>query len=94
MVLQLAGRLYDVLFDGKDVYECNFPTEKIVSIKINCGAIIIDQERLAKICSEKMIGKKVVSSAFDGTWVAEDENTPFALSVTSETYWSSQVVAL
>ena len=27
MVLNLAGQLHDVLFDGKDVYEYNFPTE-------------------------------------------------------------------
>lgn len=88
MVLNLAGQLHDVLFDGKDVYEYNFPDEKIVKIKTLCG-IVIDQDTLAKVCSEKMIGKKVVSSAFDGRWMTEDENTPFSLSVASETYWSS-----
>jgi len=94
MVLNLAGQLHDVLFDGKDVYDYNFPTEKIVSIqacydlKTLCG-VVIDHDTLAKICSEKMIGKRVVSSAFDGTWMTEDVNTPFTLSVASETYWSS-----
>jgi len=89
MVLNLAGQLHDVLFDVKDVYEYNFPTEKIHQIKINCGALVIDQDMLAKICSEKMIGKRVVCSAFDGTWMTEDVHTPFTLSVASETYWSS-----
>lgn len=88
MVLNLAGQLHDVLFDGKDVYEYNFPDEKIVKIKTLCG-VVIDHDTLAKICSEKMIGKKVVSSAFDGRWMTEDINTPFTLSVASETYWSS-----
>ena len=88
MVLNLAGQLHDVLFDGKDVYDCNFPTEKIHKIKTLCG-LVIDHDTLAKVCSEKMIGKKVVCSAFDGRWMTEDENTPFTLSVGSETYWSS-----
>lgn len=88
MVLNLAGQLHDVLFDGKDVYEYNFPTEKIVSIKTLCG-LVIDHDTLVKVCNEKMIGKKVVSSAFDGRWMTEDVNTPFTLSVASETYWSS-----
>ena len=88
MVLNLAGELHDVLFDGKDVYDYNFPTEKIHKIKTLCG-IVIDHDTLAKVCWEKMIGKKVVCSAFDGTWMTEDENTPFTSSVGSETYWSS-----
>ena len=88
MVLNLAGQLHDVLFDGKDVYDYNFPTEKIHSIKTLCG-LVIDHDTLVKICNEKMIGKKVVCSAFDGRWMTEYVDTPFTLSVASETYWSS-----
>lgn len=88
MVLNLAGQLHNVLFDGKNVYDYNFPTEEIHNIKTFCGAVI-DHDTLVKACSEKMIGKKVVCSAFDGRWMTEDENTPFTLSVASETYWSS-----
>lgn len=88
MVLNLAGQLHDVLFDGKDVYDYNFPDEKIVKINTLCG-VVIDHDTLAKICSEKMIGKKIVCSALDGRWMTEDINTPFTLSVASETYWSS-----
>lgn len=88
MVLNFAGEYHDVLFDGKNVYDYNFPDEKIQVIESLCG-LNIDHDMLAKVCSDKMVGRKVVCSAFDGTWMTEDENTPFTSSVGSETYWSS-----
>jgi len=88
MVLNIAGSFHYVLFDGESVYDYNFPDEKIVSMDTGCG-LILNQEILALACKEKMIGKKVVCSAFDGTWMTEDENTSFTNSVGSETYWCS-----
>lgn len=88
MVLTISNRIYDVLFDGESVYDYNFPTEKIVNIRGLCGNSF-GQETLAAVCKRKMEGKKVVCSAFDGTWTTEDENTPFTSSIGSETYWCS-----
>ena len=88
MVLSIGGQYHDVLFDGKDVYDYTFPTEKIVSIMGLCG-LSFGQETLVKACEKKMVGMKVVCSAFDGRWMAEAKDTPFTSSVASETYWSS-----
>jgi hypothetical protein len=88
MVLNLAGELHHVLFDGEYVYDYNFPTEKIHNIKTLCG-LTINHDDLVEACHEVMIDKKVVCSAFDGTWMTEDITTPFGLSVGSENYWSS-----
>ena len=88
MVLTIAGEFHYVLFDGESVYDYNFPEEKVVSIIGTCGNSF-GQETLATVCKKKMEGKKVVCSAFDGTWGTEDENTPFTSSIASETYWCS-----
>jgi hypothetical protein len=88
MVLNIAGEYHDVLFNGENVYDFNFPTEKIVSIKSRCG-IVLTQDILSNACKDKMENRKVVCSAFDGTWMTEDKSTPFTSSVGSETYWSS-----
>jgi len=88
MVLNISGFYHNVLFDGEAVYDYNFPTEKIIKIPTFCG-IMIDQETLALSCKKKMENMKVVSSAFDGTWMAENKDTPFTSSVSSETYWCS-----
>jgi hypothetical protein len=88
MSLNIGGEYHRVLFDGKIVYDSIFPYEIIMSIKGTCGHSF-SQEILASVCSEKMKDMKVVMSAFDGTWAAEDKNTPFTCSIASETYWSS-----
>jgi hypothetical protein len=88
MVLNISGIYHDLLFDGEKVYDYNFPTEMIASIPTFCG-INVNQETLSQACKKKMENMKVVSSAFDGTWMAEDKSTPFTSSVASETYWCS-----
>jgi hypothetical protein len=88
MGLNVAGAFHRVLFDGEKVYDYNFPAEEIVSIPTFCG-IKVNQETLSQACKKKMESMKVVSSAFDGTWMAEDKSTPFTSSVASETYWCS-----
>lgn len=87
MSLNISGFYHDVLFDGESVYDYLFPTEKIYKIPSCSGWI--NQETLALACKKKMENMKVVSSAFDGTWMAENKDTPFTSSVASETYWSS-----
>lgn len=88
MSLNIAGEWQVVLFDGEGVYEELFPEEKIHKLTARCG-INLNQEDLVAICTKKMESMNVVQSAFDGRWMAEDKNTPFTLSVASETYWST-----
>jgi hypothetical protein len=88
MVLNIGGMFHDVLFDGQKVYDTSFPSEEIVAIPCHSG-VVLNQEILSETCKNKMQNMKVVSSAFDGTWVAENKDTPFTLSVASETYWST-----
>lgn len=87
MSLNIAGEFHYVLFDGESVYDYNFPEEKIVSILSPCGVRLM-QEELAATCKDKMQDLKVVCSALDGTWMCEQKDKPFSLSVASEAYWS------
>ena len=88
MGLQLGSQWMEFLFDGKGVYDTNFPDQLVQAIQLDCG-IVATQEMLAQTCKMKMENRKVVRNAMTGGWMTEDKDTPFCCSVSSEGYWQN-----
>jgi hypothetical protein len=53
VLLNIAGQIHSVLFDGEKVTDTLFPEEKILCIPNPCG-IEINQEMLVNICQQKL----------------------------------------